>query len=267
VLDRPNPLGGEVVEGNLPRPGYESFVGAFATPVRHGLTLGELLLLEARRRGWDGEGLRVWEVEGWRRGDGWADGRPWIAPSPNMPTLETALVYPGGCLVEGTELSEGRGTTRPFQLTGAPGSTRRRSPTPRRPRAARRRLRPHLLPAAVPEARRRGLRRRRDGGRRPGGGRPLPLRLRAADGAARGRPGRLRLARRPLRVRRRPAGDRPPRRLRGPAARDRRRRPRRARPPGSALGGGRGGLPRERAPILLYPRETWWEAGVAREAR
>jgi uncharacterized protein YbbC (DUF1343 family) len=120
VLDRPNPLGGEGVEGDLPRPGYESFVSAFRLPVRHGLTLGELVLLEARRRGWTGP-LEVWAMEGWRRGMSWSDtGLPWIAPSPNMPTILTALVYPGGCLVEATELSEGRGTTRPFQLTGAP---------------------------------------------------------------------------------------------------------------------------------------------------
>jgi uncharacterized protein YbbC (DUF1343 family) len=121
LLDRPNPLGGEVVEGNLPLPGFESFVSAFDLPVRHGLTLGELVLLEARRRGW-GEGLRIWEMKGWRRGLCWEEtGLPWVAPSPNMPTLTTALVYPGGCLVEATALSEGRGTTRPFQLTGAPG--------------------------------------------------------------------------------------------------------------------------------------------------
>ncbi|HKV09638.1 MAG TPA: DUF1343 domain-containing protein [Thermoanaerobaculia bacterium] len=120
VLDRPNPLGGAVVEGDLPRPGYESFVSAFILPVRHGLTLGELVLLEALRRGLRG-GIRVWEMEGWRRGMTWDEtGLPWIAPSPNMPTTDTAVVYPGGCLVEATELSEGRGTTRPFQLTGAP---------------------------------------------------------------------------------------------------------------------------------------------------
>ncbi len=120
VLDRPNPIGGEVVEGDLLRPGYESFVGAFRMPVRHGLTLGELVLLEARRRGW-GKGLEVWVMDGWRRSMTWEEtGLPWIAPSPNMPTPLTALVYPGGCLVEATELSEGRGTTRPFQLTGAP---------------------------------------------------------------------------------------------------------------------------------------------------
>jgi uncharacterized protein YbbC (DUF1343 family) len=123
VLDRPNPLGGEVVEGNLLQRGYESFVGAFQLPARHGLTLGELVLLEARRRGWLGRDahLAIWEMEGWRRSMTWDDtGLPWIAPSPNMPTPLTARVYPGGCLVEATELSEGRGTTRPFQLAGAP---------------------------------------------------------------------------------------------------------------------------------------------------
>ncbi len=121
VLDRPNPLGGVAVEGNLPAPGSESFVGAFRLPVRHGLTLGELMLLEARRRGWR-RPPEVLPLDGWRRGMLWpATGLPWIAPSPNMPTPATALVYPGGCLIEATELSEGRGTTRPFQLTGAPG--------------------------------------------------------------------------------------------------------------------------------------------------
>jgi uncharacterized protein YbbC (DUF1343 family) len=120
VLDRPNPLGGAEIEGNLPRPGFESFVGAFVLPVRHGLTLGELVRLEARRRGWTAE-PRVWKMEGWRREMLWSDtGRPWMAPSPNLPTAETALVYPGGCLIEATQLSEGRGTTRPFQLIGAP---------------------------------------------------------------------------------------------------------------------------------------------------
>jgi uncharacterized protein YbbC (DUF1343 family) len=121
LLDRPNPLGGVAVEGNLPEPGYESFVGAFRLPVRHGLTLGELLRLEARRRRLE-PGIEVWTMSGWRREMLWpATGLPWIAPSPNMPSFATALIYPGGCLVEATELSEGRGTTRPFQLAGAPG--------------------------------------------------------------------------------------------------------------------------------------------------
>ena len=122
VLDRPNPLGGEVVEGNLRRPGFESFVGAFETPVRHGLTLGELVTLEARRRGWTAAALEVVRMSGWRRADLWpATGRPWLAPSPNLPSLGGVLLYPGLCLVEATRLSEGRGTTRPFQLVGAPG--------------------------------------------------------------------------------------------------------------------------------------------------
>ena len=121
ILDRPNPLGGEVIEGNLPDPGFASFVGAFRMPVRHGLTLGEIVRLEAHRREW-GRSPRVIAVEGWSRADLWpATGRPWIAPSPNMPTFATALVYPGLCLLEATELSEGRGTTRPFLLFGAPG--------------------------------------------------------------------------------------------------------------------------------------------------
>jgi uncharacterized protein YbbC (DUF1343 family) len=121
LLDRPNPLGGKVVEGNLPEPGYESFVSAFAMPVRHGLTLGEILLLEARSGSFENS-LRIWPMKGWRPAMSWREtGLPWVAPSPNMPTLEIALIYPGGCLVEATEISEGRGTTRPFQLTGAPG--------------------------------------------------------------------------------------------------------------------------------------------------
>lgn len=121
ILDRPNPLGGEVVEGNLPDAGFASFVGAFRMPVRHGLTLGEIVRLEARRREW-GRAPRVIAALGWDRADLWpATGRPWIAPSPNMPTYGTALLYPGLCLLEATELSEGRGTTRPFLLFGAPG--------------------------------------------------------------------------------------------------------------------------------------------------
>ncbi len=120
VLDRPNPLGGERVEGPPVEPGFESFVGAFPIPVRHGLTLGELVRLDARRRGW-GDGLSIWALAGWSRADGWEEtGRPWIAPSPNMPAPVTARLYPGLCLVEATRLSEGRGTTRPFQLVGAP---------------------------------------------------------------------------------------------------------------------------------------------------
>lgn len=122
VLDRPNPLGGEVIEGNLRGDAFGSFVGAFRLPVRHGLTLGELVRLEARRAGWDTAGLEVVTMGGWHRDMLWPEtGWPWIAPSPNMPTFDTAVLYPGGCLIEATTLSEGRGTTRPFQLVGAPG--------------------------------------------------------------------------------------------------------------------------------------------------
>lgn len=121
VLDRPNPLGGVRVEGNLRRPEMESFVGAFELPARHGLTVGELVRLEASRGGW-AEVPEVVVMMGWNRRESWADlGRPWVPPSPNLPTLEAAWIYPGLCLVEGTTLSEGRGTTLPFQLVGAPG--------------------------------------------------------------------------------------------------------------------------------------------------
>ena len=120
ILDRPNPLGGVVVEGNLLQKGFESFVGAFQTPVRHGLTLGELVRLQAQAGGWS-DALEVWTLSGWHRSMQWSDcSLPWIAPSPNMPTPATAVLYPGGCLVEATEISEGRGTTRPFHLVGAP---------------------------------------------------------------------------------------------------------------------------------------------------
>ncbi|NUP98433.1 MAG: DUF1343 domain-containing protein [Armatimonadetes bacterium] len=120
VLDRPNPIGA-AVEGPLLQPAYASFVGLYPLPLRHGLTLGELAayLNTEHQLGAD---LTVVELEGWRR-EQWFDqtGLPWVMPSPNMPTLETAAVYPGAVLVEGTTLSEGRGTTRPFELLGAPG--------------------------------------------------------------------------------------------------------------------------------------------------
>ncbi len=123
ILDRPNPLGGREVEGNLLDLDFASFVGAFRVPQRHGLTLAEIVLLEARRRGWDTASLAVFEVEGWRREQTWQDmGWPWTAPSPNMPTPDTAAIYPGLCLFEATTVSEGRGTTRPFQLLGMPGA-------------------------------------------------------------------------------------------------------------------------------------------------
>jgi len=121
VLDRPNPLGGELVEGPALRKGFESFVGAHDLAIRHGLTMGELALLYQRELGLDRGELQVVPCEGWRRAQSFEEtGLPWVLPSPNMPTLDTALVYPGQCLIEGTNLSEGRGTTRPFELCGAP---------------------------------------------------------------------------------------------------------------------------------------------------
>ena len=120
VLDRPNPLGGERLEGNWPEAGWSSFVGLYPLPIRHGMTMGELAgyLNNKHELGCD---LTVVPMLGWRRGMAWEDtGLPWVAPSPNMPTPDTARVYPGGCLVEGTNLSEGRGTTRPFEWIGAP---------------------------------------------------------------------------------------------------------------------------------------------------
>lgn len=120
VLDRPNPIGGLLVEGPALRHGFESFCGLHDVAVRHGMTVGELALLfrEERRLELD---LVVVECLGWRRGMAFREtGLPWIFPSPNMPTPESALVYPGTCLLEGTNLSEGRGTTRPFELLGAP---------------------------------------------------------------------------------------------------------------------------------------------------
>ena len=120
VLDRPNPLGGLVMEGNLPDPRFASFVGLYPLPARHAMTVAELAAyLNATHS--IGCNLAVVPMDGWRRAMTWEDtGLPWVAPSPNMPTPDTARVYPGGCLIEGTNLSEGRGTTRPFELLGAP---------------------------------------------------------------------------------------------------------------------------------------------------
>jgi uncharacterized protein YbbC (DUF1343 family) len=120
VLDRPNPIGGVAVEGPRLRAGFESFCGLHDLAPRHGLTVGELAELFRAERALDVE-LCVVACEGWRRRAHARDtGLPWVFPSPNMPTPETALVYPGLCLLEGTNLSEGRGTTRPFELFGAP---------------------------------------------------------------------------------------------------------------------------------------------------
>ncbi|MEZ5575265.1 MAG: DUF1343 domain-containing protein [Candidatus Competibacteraceae bacterium] len=121
VCDRPNPLDGLTTEGNLIKPGFESFVGLHPIPNRHGLTPGEVARFVQHRRGVECE-LDIVSMRGWRREMYFEDtGLPWVYPSPNMPTVDTALVYPGMCLVEATELSEGRGTCRPFEVAGAPG--------------------------------------------------------------------------------------------------------------------------------------------------
>jgi len=120
VLDRPNPLGGELVEGNVPDPAFASFVGLYPLPARPGLTIGEVARYVNMQHGL-GADLDVVTMRGWRRRMLWEDtGLGWVPPSPNMPTTDTARVYPGGCLIEGTNLSEGRGTTRPFEWVGAP---------------------------------------------------------------------------------------------------------------------------------------------------
>jgi uncharacterized protein YbbC (DUF1343 family) len=120
VCDRPNPVGGIEIEGITLEPGCESFVGLFPIPTRHGMTMGELARLFNERFG-IGADLEVVPMEGWSR-DMYFDrtGLPWVMPSPNIPTLDSAIVFPGTVHIEGTNASEGRGTTRPFELVGAP---------------------------------------------------------------------------------------------------------------------------------------------------
>lgn len=120
VLDRPNPIGGLRREGAVLQAGFESFVGLHPVPLRHGLTCGEMARWLNAERG-IGCDLTVIPCEGWRRDMSWADtGLPWVIPSPNLPTPDSCVVYPGMVLLEGTNMSEGRGTTRPFELFGAP---------------------------------------------------------------------------------------------------------------------------------------------------
>jgi uncharacterized protein YbbC (DUF1343 family) len=120
VCDRPNPIGGAAIEGMVLEPGFESFVGMYPIPMRHGMTIGELARLFNEEYG-IGAKLEVIPMEGWQR-EMYFDqtGLTWIISSPNIPTFDTTTVYPGGVLFEGTNVSEGRGTTRPFELLGAP---------------------------------------------------------------------------------------------------------------------------------------------------
>ncbi|WP_035275791.1 exo-beta-N-acetylmuramidase NamZ family protein [Desulfogranum japonicum] len=120
ILDRPNPIGGNLVEGNLLEPEYSSFVGLCSIPMRHGMTIGELAIY-CRRELHIEVDCEVITMAGWKRSMQFADtGFPWVFPSPNMPAASTALVYPGQVIWEGTSLSEGRGTTLPFEIFGAP---------------------------------------------------------------------------------------------------------------------------------------------------
>ncbi len=120
VLDRPNPINGSMTEGPVLTPSYASFVGLKPLPVRHGMTIGEIARY-LHRTYYPDLDLRIIPLQGWKRSM-WFDSTelPWVLPSPNMPTPDTALVYPGMCLLEGTNISEGRGTTRPFEIFGAP---------------------------------------------------------------------------------------------------------------------------------------------------
>jgi uncharacterized protein YbbC (DUF1343 family) len=120
VLDRPNPIGGTTVEGTVLDPAFASFVGLYPLSIRHGMTIGEIARFLVAHY-FSAANVRVVEMRGYERAMLFEDtGLPWAMPSPNMPSPATARVYPGGCLVEGTMLSEGRGTTRPFEIIGAP---------------------------------------------------------------------------------------------------------------------------------------------------
>lgn len=120
ILDRPNPIGGNMVEGNLLKKNLASFVGRYEIPMRHGLTVGEISMLFNKEYHINCD-LRVIQMSGWRRTMYWRDtGLTWIAPSPNLPCPESAAVYPGQVIFEGTNISEGRGTTQPFEIFGAP---------------------------------------------------------------------------------------------------------------------------------------------------
>lgn len=120
IFDSPNPIDGKHIEGPVLDEGYSSFVGLRPLPVRHGMTPAEVSVY-LKNEFYPDLDLHIIPMQGWKR-DMWFDetGLPWVMPSPNMPTLDTAAVYPGMCLLEGTDLSEGRGTTRPFELFGAP---------------------------------------------------------------------------------------------------------------------------------------------------
>ena len=160
VCDRPNPIGGLQVEGAVLSAGFESFVGQFPIPMRHGMTIGELSAL-FNEHGGIGASLEIAQMERWHRRL-YADqtGLPWVMPSPNMPTLGTAIVYPGTVLFEGTLLSEGRGTTRPVRARGCARDRRRRiCGGNERARSPRSLFQAGGIPTNLPEARATNVRR------------------------------------------------------------------------------------------------------------
>ena len=161
VLDRPNPIGGQAIGGNCLDPAFASFVGQYPIPVRYGLTIGELARLFNEEYGIGAE-LHVVAMEGWQRSFYWEDtGLPWVPPSPNMPSPETAIIYPGTCFFEGTNVSEGRGTAKPFEQVWR-AVYRRGAPSRRtqQPSAARGRLPPGVFSIDGRQVRGRNLRRR-----------------------------------------------------------------------------------------------------------
>ncbi len=120
ILDRPNPLNGVTVQGPLLEPQFASFVGLYPLPVRHGMTIGEMCHMINKEHNLNAD-LMIIKIQGWKRKYYFPDcGLRWTVPSPNMPSFETACVYPGMCLLEATNVSEGRGTTKPFEIFGAP---------------------------------------------------------------------------------------------------------------------------------------------------
>jgi len=127
VLDRPNPIGGEIFEGSILDTSFKSFVGYYPIPIRYGMTVGELTNMAINEKWLSStpKEITIVKMDGWKRSMFFDDtGLPWVAPSPNIPDLETAIIYPGMCLIEGTNISEGRGTRKPFKQIGAPWITK-----------------------------------------------------------------------------------------------------------------------------------------------
>ena len=267
VCDRPNPIGGVAVEGPLLVAGFESFVGLYPIPMRHGMTIGELARLFNEHFG-IGADLEVALMEGWRRDLYYdATGLPWVLPSPNIPTLESAVVYPGTVLFEGTNVSEGRGTTRPFELVGAPWvGAERFANAMNGLELSGVRFRPAVFEPTFHKHARHELRRLPDS---RAGSRGLPPgrdRRRADGGISRRRPGSLPVARSPVPVRARQTAVRHPGRIVGRAGGDRARD---AGPPDRAKLGGTGAPVQHRARTVpaVLEFESFAQRQVSRRTR